>query len=134
MIQLLNAIQAAFLGNTGLTTAFPGGMHRDIAPEGTAFPYVVTNVIASPTRTMYGQAKRTDASIRFSAVGEGHNATGLVMDTLTAFYDDLILTLSSQQNYSTLRMGDPLPLREPNLSAAGKEVWRWTCEYQYSVR
>jgi hypothetical protein len=134
MIQLLNAIQSAFIGNGTLTTAFPGGMHRDIAPEGTPFPYVATSVIASPTRTVYGGAKRTDPSIRFSAVGEGHNATGLAMDTLTAFFDDLILTLSTQQNYNSLRMGDPIPLREPNLSASGKEVWRWTCEYQYSVR
>ncbi len=134
MIQLLNAIQAAFTGNGALTAVFPGGIHRDIAPEGTAFPYVVTSVIASPTRTMYGQAKRTDTSIRFSAVGEGHNATGTAMDALTAAFDDVTLTLSSQQNCNVLRMGDPIPLREPGLSANGKEVWRWTCEYQYSVR
>lgn len=134
MKTLLDAIYLQFTGSPTLTAAFPGGVHRDLAPENTANPYVVSTMVAAPSQAMYGTNRRADVYVRFSAVGVGHDATLALIETFTGVFDDSVLSLTSGQNYDALRVSDPVGFMEPKVNTDGDEVWRWTVEYRYSVR
>ena len=67
MLPLLNAIYASFTADSALTAAFPGGLHRDQAPEGTAMPYVVSTVVSSTTGLAYNAGSRSATHIKFTA-------------------------------------------------------------------
>jgi hypothetical protein len=132
MLPLLNAIYAFFTASSPLTTAFPGGLHRDNAPEGTAMPYLVSKVVSSKTELAYGTASRTVTQIKFSAFGVGHDATGTLAQTLIGVFDGAILTLSSGTNDSVVRQGDPTPALLSH-DGQGNDVWEWSVVYEYGV-
>jgi hypothetical protein len=133
MLPLLNAIYSMFTGSSALTSAFPGGLHRDQAPEGTAMPYLVTNVLSSAVEYSYWGVSRTTVRVRFSGYGIGHDATGALMNALTAIFDDTLLTLSPGTNDTVARIDDPSPklLRH---DGQGNDVWEWAVTYEYGVR
>jgi len=133
MLPLLNAIYSTFTATGSLTSAFPGGLHRDQAPEGTAMPYLVTHVVSSSVEYSYSGVSRTTARIWFSAYGVGHDAAGTLMDTLTTALDNNLLTLSSGTNDSVVRLDEPTPklLRH---DGQGNDVWEWVVTYEYGVR
>ena len=133
MLPLLNAIYSKFTSDGTLTTAFPGGLHRDQAPEGTAMPYLVSKVVKSTLEYGYNGACRTDTQIQLSAYGVGHDDTGSLMDTLTAHFDDALLALTSGANDTVTRLGDPLPLLKRH-DAQGNDVWEWSVTYEYGVK
>jgi len=133
MLPLLNAIYSKFTSTGALTTAFPGGMHRDQAPEGTALPYVVSHVVSSKVEYAYGGACRSDTQVKFSAYGIGHDATAALMDTLTGAFDDALLTLSTGTNDTITRLGEPTPVLHKH-DGQGNDVWEWSATYEYSVR
>jgi hypothetical protein len=133
MLALLNSIYAKFTGDSGLTSAFPGGMHRDRAAEGTAMPYVVSQVHSSKTEFAYGGTSRTETQIRFSAYGVGHDATGAAMQTLVSEFDFALLTLSgSAINDTVVRLTDPVP-KLHRQDANGNDVWEWSVTYEYGT-
>ncbi len=132
MLPLLNAIYAKFIADAALVAAFPGGLYRDRAPEGTTMPYVVSRIVASKVSYAYGGPYRTDTELRFSAYGIGHDAIGSDMQTLLGSFDDALLTLSSGTNDSVTRCGEPTPLLHRH-DAAGNDVWEWSVTYTYSV-
>lgn len=134
MQALLDAINSKFTGTPSLVSAFPGGYCRDRAPEGTAMPYVVSSVIASPSQPVYGNAKHSQTHIRFSAVGIGHDAIAALIETFDGVFDEAILTLSAGTNYDSTRLTDPIPMLEPSVDASGQEIWRWSVEYRFSVK
>ena len=101
MLPLLNAIYSHFTAN--LASTFPGGLHRDRAPEGTAMPYVVSRVVSAQTQYAYGGASRTVTKVRLSAFGVGHDATGSLAETLTGTFDSTLLTLGSGTNDTVVR-------------------------------
>lgn len=133
MIPLLNAIYSKFTSSGTLTSAFPGGLHRDQASEGTAMPYVVSKVVSSKMEYAYGGACRSDTQIQFSAYGVGHDATGTLMDTFTSAFDDGLLTLPSGTNDSVTRLGEPAPSLHKQ-DGEGNDVWEWSVTYDYSVQ
>lgn len=133
MLPLLNAIFSKFTSDPTLTSAFPGGLHRDQAPEGTAMPYLVSKVVKSALEYGYNGACRTDSQIQFSAYGIGHDATGTLMDRLTSHFDDALLTLSAGANDTVTRLGDPTPLLKRH-DAQGNDVWEWSVTYEYGVK
>ena len=133
MLPLLNAIFSKFTSDPTLASAFPGGLHRDQAPEGTAMPYLVSKVVKSTLEYGYNGASRTDTQIQFSAYGVGHDATGTLMDTLTSHFDDAPVTLSSGANDTVTRLGDPTPLLKRH-DAQGNDVWEWSVTYEYGVK
>jgi hypothetical protein len=133
MIPLLNAIYSKFNSAGALASAFPGGMHRDQAPEPTAMPYVVSKVVSSKVEYAYGGACRSDAQVKFSAYGVGHDATGTLVNALTSAFDDALLTLSSGVNDSVTRVGEPVPLLHKQ-DGEGNDVWEWSVTYEYSVQ
>jgi len=133
MIPLLNAIYAKFTGDSALTTAFSGGLHRDQAPEGTAMPYLVSHVTESKLEYGYNGPCRSDTQIRFSAYGVGHDATGALMNLLVSEFDDVLLSLSSGTNDSVTRLGDPVPKLHRH-DAQGNDVWEWGVTYEYGVK
>ena len=133
MLPLLNAIFAKFSADSALTAAFPGGLHRDRAPEGTAMPYVVSRVIESAVELSYGSRSRTHTRIKFSAFGVGHDAVGNLMQTLIDHFDGALLTLAGgATNDSVTRVGDAVPTLHRQ-DAAGNDVWEWAVVFDYGV-
>lgn len=132
MIALLNAIYSKFTSTGALTAAFPGGMHRDQAPEGTAMPYVVSRVVSSRLEYAYGGSCRSDTQIKFSAYGVGHDATGTLMNALTGTFDAGLLALSSGASDTVTRLGEPVPLLHKQ-DAEGNDVWEWSATYEFGV-
>ncbi|HEY2589819.1 MAG TPA: hypothetical protein VGI81_29010 [Tepidisphaeraceae bacterium] len=133
MLPLLNAIYTKFTSDAALTSAFPGGLHRDQAPETTAMPYVVSRVVSSKLEYAYGGACRSVTQVKFSAYGIGHDATGSLINTLMTEFDDVLLTLSSGTHDTVTRLGDPVPLLHKH-DAHGNDVWEWSVTYEYGVR
>ena len=133
MIPLLNAIYTTFTNSAPLATAFPGGLHRDQAPEPATLPYVVSHVVQSKLEYSYGGACRSDTQIKFSAYGVGHDATGTLMNALIAAFDDVLLTLSAGTNDTVTRLGDPIPVLHKH-DAQGNDVWEWSVVYEYGVK
>jgi hypothetical protein len=132
MLPLLNAIYAKFTASPALVAAFPGGLFRDRAPEGTTMPYLVSHVAGSKVQYAYGGIYRTDTEVRFSGYGVGHDATGSALTTLLAGFDDVLLALSSGTNDSVTRSGEPVPVLHRH-DSQGNEVWEWSVTYTYSV-
>jgi hypothetical protein len=132
MLPLLNAIYAKFTADPALVAAFPGGLFRDRAPEGTAMPYVVSHVVASKIAYAYGGPYRTDTEVRFSAYGVGHDATENAMQTLLGSFDDSLLSLSSGTSDAVTRTGEPTPALHRH-DSQGNDVWEWSVVYVYSV-
>ena len=130
MIPLLNAIYAKFTGDGALTSAFPGGLHRDRAPEGTAMPYVISKVLSSTTELSYGSGSRTITQIRFSAYGVGHDATGALLETLISHFDNALLSLPTGTNDSVVRHGEAVPVLHRH-DGQGNDVWEWSVTYEY---
>ena len=133
MLPLLNAIYSKFTSTPALTSAFPGGLHRDRAPEGTAMPYLVSRVTESHVEYAYGGPCRTETVIRFSAFGVGHDATAAAADALVANFDDALLLLSAGVNDTVTRLGDPVPALHKH-DGQGNDVWEWILIYQYGVK
>ena len=133
MLPRLNAIYTKFTTDAALTSAFPGGLHRDAAPETTAMPYVVSRVVSSKLEYAYGGACRSVTQVKFSAYGVGHDATGTLMNTLVSEFDDVLLTLSSGTHDTITRLGDPTPVLHKH-DAQGNDVWEWSVVYEYGVR
>lgn len=133
MIPLLNAIYTTFTGTGALSSAFPGGMHRDQAPEETEMPYLVSHVVSSSVEHSYLGVNRTTIRIQFGGYGVGHDAVGALMDTFTGALDNNLLTLSSGTNDSVTRLDEPTPtlLRH---DGQGNDVWEWMVTYEYGVR
>jgi hypothetical protein len=132
MIPLLNAIYAKFVSDGTLTAAFPGGLHRDRAPEGTVMPYVVSTVSSAPAELTYGTQVRNHVQVRFDAYGVGHDATGALMDSFIASFDNALLTLSVGSDLSIVRQGDVTPKLHRH-DAQGNDVWEWSVTYLYEV-
>jgi hypothetical protein len=128
------AIVLAFTGNGTLTSAFPGGIHGDRAPETTVFPYLIYTVISAPSQQVYGGTDRADVIVRFAAVGEGKTVVGALMTTFKGVFDNTILSLGTGQNCNVVRSGRCIPMLFSPIDAGGNEVWSWTTEYRYSIR
>jgi hypothetical protein len=132
MLPLLNAIYSKFTTDGALSSSFPGGLHRDRAPEGTAMPYVVSHVLSSTTELSYGATSCTATQVRFSAYGVGHDATGALIETLISHFDNALLSLSAGTNDSVVRLGEGLPVLHRH-DAAGNDVWEWSVTYEYMM-
>ena len=133
MLPLLNAIYSKFTGDSALTTAFPGGLHRDQAPEGAAMPYLVSRVIESKLEYGYSGPYRSETHIRLSAFGVGHDAIGALIELLADQFDDVLLTLSAGTNDSVTRLGDAMPVLCRH-DAQGNDVWEWSITYSYGIK
>ena len=133
MLALLNAIYGKFTSDSALTSAFPGGLHRDQAPEGTVMPYLVSKVVESSIEYGYHGACRAEVLVRFSAFGVGHDATAALVNTLISKFDDALLTLSSGVNDTVTRITEPIPILHKH-DAQGNDVWEWWVGYEYGVK
>jgi len=133
MLPLLNAIFAKFTADSALTSAFPGGLHRDRAPEGTAMPYLVSRVVESAVELSYCSRSRTHTRIKFSAFGVGHDATCTLMQTFIDHFEGALLTLAGGAvNDSVVRVGDAVPTLHRQ-DARGNDVWEWAVVFEYGV-
>ena len=132
MLPLLNAIYSTFTSASALTAAFPGGLHRDQAPEGTLMPYLVSHVLDSNVHYAFTGPYRTQARIKFSAYQVGHDAAGSLLTPVLSTFDTAPLTLSSGKHTATTRLTAPTPKLHHH-DADGNDVWEWSVEYEFAV-
>jgi hypothetical protein len=130
MLSLLQAIYSAFTGSLG--GSFPGGLHRDQAPENTVMPYVVSQVVSAKTQYAFSGPYRSSAQVRFAAYGVGHDASAAVAQSLVAVFDAVTLSLSSGTCDSVTRVGD-LVGKLHRHDAMGNDVWEWSVVYEFGV-
>jgi hypothetical protein len=130
MLSLLNAIYSHFTAS--LASTFPGGLHRDRAPEGTAMPYVVSRVVSAQTQYAYGGSSRSLTKLRLSAFGVGHDATGVLAQSLVLAFDSTLLTLGTGTNDTVAREADPVPGLHSH-DSQGNDVWEWAVVYEYGT-
>jgi hypothetical protein len=130
MLPLLQAIYSAFTGS--LAGTFPGGLHRDQAPENTAMPYVVSQVMSARTQYAFSGPYRTTVQVRFAAYGVGHDASAAAGQALVAAFDGATLSLSSGTCDSISRLGD-LVGKLHRHDAMGNDVWEWSVTYEFGV-
>jgi hypothetical protein len=134
MLTLLNAIYSKFTATSALTTAFPGGLYRDRAAEGTAMPFLVSNVVAAPATTRFGGVGFSEATIRFTSYAVGHDVSLAAIQTFVGVFDELILTISGNTQLNTTRKNDPIPRLETSVDGSGQEVWRCDVIYDFAVQ
>lgn len=139
MQPLLEAISAKFLADPTLTSAFPGGLWGEAAPEGTSLPYVVQSVIGAPVTWFYGSASVSQVQLRLSAYGIGRDATLVLAETLAVAFRDATLTLSFGQNVDARQVSDPQPERQGRDSSTADdpsqgEVYAVHIVFEYAVR
>jgi len=132
MLNLLNAIYSTFTSSSALTTAFPGGLHRDQAPEGTPMPYLVSQVVDSKIHYAFTGPYRTQTRIKFSAYNVGHDATGSLLTPFLNTFDTAQLSLSTGAHTGTTRLTAPTPKLHHH-DSDGNDVWEWTVEYDFAV-
>jgi hypothetical protein len=140
---LEDAIYAKAVATSAITTAFPGttvggitppvAFFSDLAIEGTALPFIVQTVIATPSTLKYGGVQRSECRYQFAIyAGGGKSAALLKAKTFTDVFDDLILTLATGKNVNTMRMNEPMARLESR-DANGNEVWQATVEYEFVI-
>ncbi len=139
MQPLLEAISAKFAGDTTLTAAFPGGLWGEVAPEGTALPYVVQTVAESSVTSFYGSTSRAEIQVKLCAYGIGRDTTLAKGEVLAAAFKDATLTLSSGQNVDVRQISDPQPQRQGRDAStaddlAQGDVYAVNITFEYAVR
>jgi hypothetical protein len=139
MQPLLEAISTKFAADSTLTTAFPGGLWGEAAPEGTTLPYVIQSVIGAPITWFYGSASVAQVQVRLSAFDIGRDATLAKGELLAAAFKDATLTLSSGQNVDARQVSDPQAERQGRDSStaddpAQGDVYAVHVTFEYAVR
>lgn len=111
MTPLISGIFGKYAGSA-FATACTGGLHMEMAPQGTSLPYAVYSIVAArPDYTM--SEVHEVVSVQFDIYAASNATRSDLYDKLTALYDDskptatgyttLIMTRTNQQ---LLREGD----------------------------
>jgi len=136
MVELEDAINARFTAQS-LGTTIPGGLHKDLAPEGTAMPYATYSFIGAPRSQSYATAPYT-AHVQFGVHGTNSRAAGVLAEALTDAMD-LNLTIAGGFCISSLVLMEPIGMRAPEddktaRDSSGNVVWSWHSEIEYTVQ
>ena len=123
MKAILDGIYSTYSGSAALKAALPGGMFRELAPQGAVMTFATYNAFAVPDYWMAGKMYEL-VSIQFDI----YAATSALRDTaygaLTALYDDARPTATG---YTSIIMerGYQQPLRD----GENDEYFRYMVKY-----
>jgi Protein of unknown function (DUF3168) len=93
----MSAVDAALIttlqGAPAVTSAAPGGVYWDVAPEGTTFPVVIINLQQHDDAYEMAEGHSEDGRYLVKAVGIGSNATAVAVaaDAIQATLQDQLL-------------------------------------------
>lgn len=101
-----NGLLATLKADATLTTRAPGGVYRDMAPQGTAEPFVIVTLMAHLDIPQFGDAPAYEEG-RFlvKAVGQGTSATATesAADRIHALLNGGTLTVTGFTHMGTWR-------------------------------
>jgi hypothetical protein len=137
MVSLIDAIIAKFT-SASLGSTITGGIFYQEAASGTSLPYVVVTVIAAPLVDAYANSTHADVTVQFALFSEGLRAGAVLMASLMTAYDTT-LTISGGTNIDHYRLGDAIPMLQPQddtsvKDESSKDVWGHYVSYVYSVQ
>ena len=113
MQNILTGIYAAYDADTDLEAALPGGMHFELAPQGTAMTYATYQVVTGrPDYQLAGELYEV-AWFQFDIYAATNALRQTAYDKLTAVYDDARISatgytpvIMERTSYQFLRDGD----------------------------
>ena len=94
------AIIAKLANDATLTTAAPGGVYRDIAPQGVASPFVIVTQMAHGDEYAIGSQAYEELTYLVKAVGSGTsgNAAQTAADRIHALLQGATLTITGYRS------------------------------------
>jgi hypothetical protein len=126
MNPVLAGIYSKFAGST-FATACTGGLHFEVAPQGTAEPYAVYSLVAGRPEYMF-----TDVSeivlVQFDLFALVSTTRADLYDKLTTLYDDSTPTATGYTSLIMERTGQQF-LREGDQN----QIYRAIVEYQVTI-
>lgn len=136
MTELFDAIQSALVA-AHLDSTIAGGVHLQHVPDGTVTPYLVFNLVTSPTDPDYGSKEAYDATIRFTLIGKPPRVSLALMESVvTALNSAGCLTLTGGKvNHNVLHEDGIYELpSDMDRDDAAERLYGWYTDYVYSVR
>lgn len=133
MKYLLDAIVDRFTA-ASLGTTITGGIHHNIADDGTAMPYAVYRLVAAPNTQFYGSMGINEPQVDFIVRGVQDDVTLLLCQSLRDAYVNQVLTLTSGRMLNCNLVMDCTPEPEdPIEETQGRDSWGWIVSFRYSV-
>jgi hypothetical protein len=124
---ILTGIYTSYNSDATLKAALPGGLHFEMAPQGTSMTYAVFNGITSRSEYMFsGEGEYEYVTIQidvFADTNAKRTAASAAIDTL---YQDAKLTISGYTTLFYHRAGQPLYVRD----GAQNEIFRSIFEFK----
>lgn len=123
MKAILDGIYSTYSSSTALKAALPGGMYREVAPQGASMTYATYNAFAIPEYWMAGKMYEL-VSIQFDIYAATSALRDAAYAALTTLYDDSKPTATG---YTTiiLERGYQQPLRD----GENNENFRYMIKY-----
>ena len=88
MQNILTGIFGAYSGNAALKAALPGGLHLEMAPQGTAMTYATFNVVSARPEYMLAGERDEVVWLQFDIWASTNALRQTAYDALLAVYDD----------------------------------------------
>lgn len=124
MTPLLTGIYSIYNGSAALKAVLTGGLHLEVAPQGTSQPYATYFIVAG--RPDYWFTKVDEyISVQFDIYASSDSARTAVYDALTLLYDDSRPSATGYTSIIMARTGQQL-LREGDQN----QIYRAIVEYQ----
>lgn len=126
MIALFTAIYSAFDAATTLKAALSGGLHRNEAPQETAYPYAVMFIVSNtPDDTLTEDGE--DIQLQFNIFSESDSQLMTIFGLLDAVYNKGALTITGYDHIMTLREFNSI------IKTDVPHVWQYSARYRIVI-
>jgi hypothetical protein len=132
---LPGAILAAFQGDGGCTSAFPGGIWHGEAEEGTALPYCELDTPEGTIQQTSGKPYIETAPVTFTAWAAGLTAAEACGSALLALFNRRgAVTFATATMLAMLQRSPNAPKPSDRHNEAGDVVYRLDIRYEATVQ
>jgi hypothetical protein len=125
MQSILTGIWGRYNANAALKAALPGGLHLELAPQGTAMTYGVYTMVSSRPEYMLSGLRYEVCIIQFDIYAATNALRQTAYDKLLCLYDDARPTTTGYTAVIMERMGQQM-VRDGEQN----EIFRAIVEYQ----
>jgi hypothetical protein len=115
---------------SALSTDVGGRIYLDVAPEGTAFPYVIFFIVSSVPQDNFVEYL-DDTMIQFSLFSDkaGASEIATMYGHLKTLFDDAVLTITGNTHLWTVRQNLTTMTEEITTSSGTMGVKHWAVDY-----